>query len=77
MATTLENLTAARDGAAAKLAACLTDDYSSALEFKPGFNDSSSVDRATYLRELRETIEWLDRELSRHDVFEITSEMTA
>jgi len=75
MATTLENLTAARDGAAAKLAAAMTGDYSQAIEFKPGASGANTLDRATYIRELRETIAFLDKEISKHDVFEVTSEM--
>lgn len=52
----LDDLTAAREGAAAKLAAALTGDYSSAIEFKPNFNSANGADRVTYIRELRETI---------------------
>jgi hypothetical protein len=77
MATVLENLTTAREGAAAKLAACLANDYSSAEEFKPDFNGANSLDRTSYIRELRETLAFLDAEISKHDVFEVTSEMTA
>lgn len=75
MATTLENLTSARDGAAAKLAAALTGDYASAEEFKPNATGANSLDRVSYIRELRETIKFLDGEISKHDVFEVTSEM--
>ncbi len=76
MATDLENLTAAKSGAVAKLAACLTGDYSSATEFKPNFNSANSADRVSYIRELRETISFLDSEINKSDVFEVTSEMT-
>lgn len=76
MATVLENLTAAREGAAAKLAACLTGDYSSAIEFKPNFNSSNGADRVSYIRELRETLAFLDVEINKHDAWEVTSEMS-
>lgn len=77
MATTLENLTAARDGAAAKLAAALTGDYSSAEEFKPDAGGGNALNRTAYIRELRETLAFLDSQISKHDVYEVTSEMSA
>lgn len=77
MATTLESLEAARSGAAAKLAEALTGDYSKAIEFKPNFNAANGVDRVTYLRELRETIAFLDSEISKHGAWEFTSEMSS
>jgi hypothetical protein len=77
MATVLENLVAAREGAAAKLAACLTADYASAEEFKPDTSGSNALNRTAYIRELRETLAFLDSEINRHDVYEVTSEMTA
>lgn len=77
MATVLENLVAARNGAATKLAACLTGDYTAAEEFKPDLNGGNSLGRVAYIRELRETIAFLDGEINRHDVYEVTSEMTA
>jgi hypothetical protein len=77
MATTLENLVAARDGAAAKLAATLTEDYSDALEFKPEASGTATLNRSGYIRELRETIAFLDREISKHDAFEETSLMVS
>ncbi len=76
MATDLENLTAAKSGAVAKLAAALTGDYSAAIEFKPNFNGANSLDRVSYMRELRELIAFLDSEINKNDVFEITSEMS-
>lgn len=77
MATDLENLQAAKSGAVAKLAACLTGDYSSAIEFKPNFNAANGADRVSYIRELRETIAFLDIEINKNDAWEVTSEMSA
>lgn len=77
MATDLENTQTALSGARAKLAACLTGDYSSAIEFKPNFNAANGLDRVSYIRELRETIAFLESEESRLNVFEVTSEMSA
>lgn len=76
MATLLENLTAAREGYAAKLAATATGDYSSAEEFKPNFNGANGLDRVGYVRMLMEMISAIDAEITKHDVFEITSEMS-
>ncbi len=75
MATDLENLQAAKSGAVAKLAAALTGDYSKAIEFKPNFNASNGLDRVSYIRELKDTIAFLDVEINKADVFEVTSEM--
>lgn len=77
MATAVQNLEAARDGAAAKLAEALSGDYSKAIEFKPNFNSTNGADRVSYLRELRETIKDLNAQLSLMDPFEVTTEMTA
>ena len=77
MATDLENLQAAKSGAVAKLAAALTGDYSSAIEFKPNFNGANGADRVSYIRELRETIAFLDSEINKQEVWEVTSELTA
>lgn len=77
MATALENITAARDGAAAKLAEALTGDYSNAIEFKPNFNAENGADRVSYIRELRATIKDLNIEISKLDTFEVITEMTA
>lgn len=77
MATVLENLESARDNAVEKLAAALTGDYSSALEFKPGASGANTLDRATYIRELRATIDFLNNQIAAYDVFDVTSEMTA
>lgn len=73
MASDLENVQAALAGARLKLANALRGDYSSAEEFKPGA--AGQLDRATYIRELRETIKFLKEELSAVNVFEETSEM--
>lgn len=77
MATVLENLTAARNGAAAKLKAALTGDYDNAEEFKPDTNSADSLNRTAYIRELRETLAFLDKEIAKHDVYEVNSEMSA
>lgn len=75
MPTVLESLVAARDGAAAKLAEALAGDYTKAIEFKPDFNGANSLDRVSYIRELRATIADLNKQISQMDVFEATSEM--
>lgn len=77
MATVLENLVSAREGAAAKLAQCLANDYTDPEEFKPDASAPNALNRTAYIRELRETIAFLDKEISKHDVFEVTSEMSA
>lgn len=76
MATDLENAQTILSGALAKLAACMSGDYSSALEFKPNFNAANSLDREGYVRELRETIRWALLLINSVDCYEITSEMT-
>ena len=77
MATDLEIAQTILSGALAKLAACMSGDYSSALEFKPDFNAANSLDRAEYVRELRETIRWAQGIVNSVDPYEVTSEMTA
>lgn len=77
MATLLEDLTAARAGAAAKLAAALTSDYSSAIEFKPDASGGNTLNRTAYIQELKNTIEFLDREIAKHDCWEVTSRMNS
>lgn len=58
------DLIAARDGAAAKLAAALTGDYSSAEEFKPDGTGAGALNRTAYIRELRETIRDLNGQIA-------------
>ena len=77
MATDLENMTAALSGARLKLKNALTGVYTSAEEFKPDTNAANSLNRTSYIRELRETIAFLESEINRLDVFEVTSEMSA
>jgi hypothetical protein len=76
MATDLENAQTILSGALAKLAACMSGDYSSALEFKPTFNAQNALDRAEYVRELRNTIVWAQLLINSVDCYELTSEMT-
>lgn len=78
----VDDLIAAREGAAAKLAAALTGDYSSAIEFKPDGNGPLAVDRVSYIRELREIIKDLtgqitDAQIEADGAFEVTSTMSA
>ncbi len=73
MATDLENIQSALSGARLKLKNLLTGDYTSAEEFKPDI--PGGLNRVGYIRELRETIAFLESQLNSLDVFEITSEM--
>jgi hypothetical protein len=73
MASELDDAKSALAGARLKLKNTLTGDYSSAEEFKPGI--PGGLNRAEYIRELRETIKFLTEEVNRLDVYEINSEM--
>ncbi len=78
----IDDLVAARAGAAAKLAAALTGDYSDAEEFRPDNNGPMAINRVAYIRELRETVKDLTQQIddaqTRADgAFEVTSEMSA
>jgi hypothetical protein len=76
VATNAENAATILSGALAKLAACMSGDYSSALEFKPDFNAANSLDRSEYVRGLRETIAWAQTLVNSFDTYDVTSELT-
>lgn len=78
----IDDLVAARAGAASKLAEALAGDYSQAIEFRPDHSGPLSLDRATYIRELRETIKDLTKQIDEAQrdadgAFEVTSTMSA
>ena len=78
----IDDLVSARAGAAAKLAAALRGDYSDAIEFRPDNKGPLALDRVAYIRELRETIKDLtkqidDAQTQADGAFEVTSTMSA
>lgn len=78
MATLLENLTAAKAGAAAKLAAALTGDYSGAEEFRPDLVGPNGLQREKYVRALTDLLASLNQQISLAEgPWEVTSEMCA
>lgn len=78
----IDDLVAARAGAAAKLAEAMAGDYSKAIEFRPDNGGPIALNRATYIRELRETIKDLTQQIDEAQAqsdgaFEVTSQMSA